>query len=74
MVDVTIEYKRIAYRILKSSSPGVWMWWVMPPQSTPIHGTAKSMSGAAFAAQRAIKKWLQAHAAEDNRGSQAAPS
>jgi hypothetical protein len=58
---IAMKYRGISYKILKSTSPHVWAWRIMPPQSTSIKGEATSITGATFAAQRAIKKWLLEH-------------
>jgi hypothetical protein len=63
---IAMEYKGIPYKVFKSTTPHVWAWRIIPPHSTSISGEANSLSGAAFAAKRAVKKWILEYETKDN--------
>jgi hypothetical protein len=57
-----MNYKGIEYRILHTTTPGVWAWSFFPPESIPVHGKKSgNRQAATAAAQRAIDKWLKAN-------------
>jgi len=65
-----MKYKRIEYKILQTTSRGVWAWSFDPPKATRVNGRSKGVRPEAIAAvQRAIDKWHKSKAveAEDRR-------
>jgi hypothetical protein len=62
-----MEYKGIEYKILRTTSPGIWAWSADPPKSVPIQGKASSPVKAMAAAKRAINNWHKANAEEAGR-------
>ena len=59
-----MTHKGIEYKVMPTTTPGVWAWSVQPPKSMPIQGSAKSVATATANAKRAIEKWLEASAEE----------
>jgi hypothetical protein len=57
-----MKYKGIEYRILQTTTPGVWVWSVHPPKSVPIQGKSNGQRArAVVAAERAIDEWLKSN-------------
>jgi hypothetical protein len=59
-----MKYKGIEYKVLETTTAGVWAWSIEPPKSIPIQGKAKSSSTASRAAMRAINEWLKSNVEE----------
>jgi hypothetical protein len=57
-----MKYKGVEYRVLQTTTPGVWAWSFNPPKSVPIQGKSKSRALATAAVERAIDAWLKAEA------------
>jgi hypothetical protein len=59
-----MDYKGVGYKVLRTTTPGVWAWSIDPPKSVPVQGKSNSLTGATQAAKRAINNWHKANAAE----------
>jgi hypothetical protein len=60
-----MKYKGIDYKVLQTTTPGIWAWSFDPPQAVPVQGKATGTRHFANAAvQRAIDAWLKANADE----------
>jgi hypothetical protein len=64
-----MKYKRIEYKILQTTSRGIWAWSFDPPKAIPVIGRSKGGRPDAIAAvQRAIDKWHKSKAVEAQDG------
>jgi hypothetical protein len=59
-------YRGIEYKVLQTTTRGIWKWSVYPPNAVPIFGSAKSLSSASVAAKRAIIAWLKQEESVDS--------
>ena len=61
-----MKYKDIEYRVLQTTTEGLWAWSFDPPKSVPVHGKTNGNRQRAVAdAQIAIDKWLKANADDE---------
>jgi hypothetical protein len=57
-----MKYKDIDYKVLQTTTPGIWAWSFDRPKSVPVHGKAHGNRQRAISTvQGAIDKWLKAN-------------
>jgi hypothetical protein len=55
-----MKYKGIEYKVLQTTTPGVWAWSFGPPKAIPTLGKTRGSRPVAIAAvHRAINTWLK---------------
>jgi hypothetical protein len=59
-----MKYKRIEFKILQTTTRGLWAWSFHPPRAMAVYGKSKGGRADAIAAvERAIDNWRKSKAA-----------
>jgi hypothetical protein len=60
-----MNYKGIEYRVLQTTTHGVWAWSFDPPKSIPVHGKTNGTRASANASvESAINNWIETNGAD----------